>query len=278
MKYYQVNGVRFGLSTVTSEFFENNIEKYEIEPCEVEHLIETVIVESIHTKEVLPDFKMKNREVYVEGDTEIVFIYDKGFPVLKIETDAKYKQSVVTMVDDIDGASELEYVYTGILFMELCLYHSIQSIHGSAVAFNNQAIVFSGPSGTGKTTHVEYWKEIVSDLVVINDDKPLLSKKGEKIMVSGSPWSGKTKENTNLSLSLHSIVFLEQGESNVIKELSKNEKVIQIMRNINRPRQDELWDNVSDTIELLIDVIPMYKATVSNGIEAAIAVKKKLGV
>ena len=278
MKYYNVNGIKFGLNYQFPDYLDDNIEEYETDECEVNHYIETKIVDSISIPSDLPKIKFNNREVYVDDDKERVYIYDKGFPILMIETDVEFTRSVLSLVKDTKGSSEMEYVYTGIMFMELCLYHSIQSLHGSAISYNNQAIIFSGPSGTGKSTHVEYWKELEPLIEIINDDKPLLNLKGDQIMVSGSPWSGKTKVNMNTSLPLHSIVFLEQGTANKIEVLSEDEKAIQIMRNINRPRQDELWDKVSDIIEYMIQEIPMYKASVKNDIEAAVAVRNKLGV
>ena len=278
MKYYNVNGIKFGLNYQFPDYLDDNIEEYETDECEVNHYIETKIVDSISIPSDLPKIKFNNREVYVDDDKERVYIYDKGFPILMIETDVEFKRSVLSLVKDTKGSSEMEYIYTGIMFMELCLYHSIQSLHGSAISYNNQAIIFSGPSGTGKSTHVEYWKELEPLIEIINDDKPLLNLKGDQIMVSGSPWSGKTKVNMNTSLPLHSIVFLEQGTANKIEVLSEDEKAIQIMRNINRPRQDELWDKVSDIIEYMIQEIPMYKASVKNDIEAAVAVRNKLGV
>lgn len=279
MKYYDVKGIQFGLSYQFSDYLSDNIEKYEIDECDVNHFIETKIVESIEAPSGVPTMKLKNREVYITNDDiEQVYIYDNGFPILMIETDSEFNRSVLSLVKNTEGSSEMEYVYTGIMFMELCLYHSVQSLHGSAIAYNDQAIVFSGPSGTGKSTHVEYWKELLPLIEIVNDDKPLLSLDRDQIMVSGSPWSGKTKINMNISLPLHSIVFLEQGTSNEVQKLSEEEKVIHIMRNINRPRQDELWEKVSSVIEFMIQEIPMYKASVTNDIDAAVAVKNMLGV
>jgi len=278
MKYYEVNGIQFGFSYHFTDFFENNIEKYEIDDCEVEHHIETKMVQSIVIPSDIASMKFHNREVYINDHGEQVYVYDKGFPVLMIETDKEYKRSTLSIVEGMNGASEIEYVYTGILFMELCLYHSIVSLHGAAIALHDQIIIFSGPSGTGKSTHVEYWKEIEPLFEIINDDKPLLHLERGEIIVSGSPWSGKTKGNSNVSFPLHSIVFLSQGTSNKIVKLTEEQKMIHIMRNINRPRQNELWENVSDVIESMIKDVPMYQASITKNVDAAIAVKKALGV
>ena len=61
-------------------------------------------------------------------------------------------------------------------------------------------------------------------------------------------------------------------------KLTEEQKMIHIMRNINRPRQNELWENVSDVIESMIKDVPMYQASITKNVDAAIAVKKALGV
>ena len=47
-------------------------------------------------------------------------------------------------------------------------------MHSSAVEVNGGAYAFAAKSGTGKTTHTRYWKEVLGDRVtVINGDKPI---------------------------------------------------------------------------------------------------------
>ena len=52
-------------------------------------------------------------------------------------------------------------------------------MHGSVVEVDGGAYAFSAESGTGKTTHTRYWKEVLKNRVtVINGDKPILRAKG----------------------------------------------------------------------------------------------------
>ena len=278
MKYYDVNGVRFSFNSQFKEYFIDNIEKYEIDKCKVNHSIETLMVKEITTPIGTPSIQMDSRFIFESEQGEIIVIYKNKQPVILIEKDFDYKKILLYIKEGLNGVSEIEYVYTGIIFMELCLFHSIQSLHGSAIQFKNQVIIFSGPSGVGKSTHVEYWKELDSTVKIINDDKPLLSLVKDRVFASGSPWSGKTRMNENISLPLHSIVFLEQGKTNEIIKLSKQEKIIHIMRNINRPRQSELWNNTLKILEAIVEGISMYKAIVTNSIDAADVVKKEIGV
>ncbi len=48
-------------------------------------------------------------------------------------------------------------------------------MHASAIAVDGEAFLFTAPSGTGKSTHVRLWRELLGErAVMINDDKPLL--------------------------------------------------------------------------------------------------------
>ena len=93
-------------------------------------------------------------------------------------------------------------------------------IHGAAVAVGNDAWLFSAPSGTGKTTHIQHWLEHLPDAYVINGDKPLLRFKGTETMICGSPWCGKERLGTNAMVPLRAIAFMKRGEKNRMKEIS----------------------------------------------------------
>lgn len=48
-------------------------------------------------------------------------------------------------------------------------------LHGSTVAVDGKAYLFTAACGTGKSTHTRLWKEAFGDrAVMINDDKPFL--------------------------------------------------------------------------------------------------------
>lgn len=96
--------------------------------------------------------------------------------------------------------------------------------HGSAVAVDGEGYIFTARSGTGKSTHVRLWKQLLGDrVVVVNDDKPFLRFTPEGIRVCGSPWSGKHGLDTNVSVPLKGICLLERGQENRIQRLDSAE-------------------------------------------------------
>ena len=87
-------------------------------------------------------------------------------------------------------------------------------IHGAAISVEGKGYIFIAPSGTGKTTHIMNWLKRIPGTIVVNGDKPFVD--AEKKTIYGSPWCGKEGMNTNISVPLSGLIFLERGEENSI--------------------------------------------------------------
>ena len=91
-------------------------------------------------------------------------------------------------------------------------------LHGSTVAVDGQAYLFTAPCGTGKSTHTRLWRELFGDrAVMVNDDKAFLQLRPDGVWAYGSPWTGKHGIGTNISVPLRGICFLRQGIENQIQ-------------------------------------------------------------
>ena len=104
--------------------------------------------------------------------------------------------------------------------VESVLEFDIMLFHGAVIAINNQAIMFSGASGVGKTTHIVKWLKEIDCAYVINGDKPLVKITDKDAIACGTPWSGKERFNTNTMVPLKDIVFLERNNENQIIKMS----------------------------------------------------------
>ncbi|MBQ7328718.1 MAG: hypothetical protein IJX01_02280 [Oscillospiraceae bacterium] len=92
-------------------------------------------------------------------------------------------------------------------------------LHGSTVAVDGQAYLFTAPCGTGKSTHTRFWREQFGDrAVMVNDDKVFLQLRQEGVWAYGSPWTGKHGIGTNISMPLKGICFLQRGTENLIQK------------------------------------------------------------
>jgi hypothetical protein len=122
-------------------------------------------------------------------------------------------------------------------------------MHGSVVAVDNQAYLFTAKSGTGKSTHTRYWREVFGErAVMVNDDKPLLKLTEDGVLACGTPWDGKHRLSTNVCLPLRAICILERGETNEITEISAQEALPMVFQQTHRPKNLAKYMEIIDKL------------------------------
>ncbi|MDO4586559.1 MAG: hypothetical protein Q4C95_04590 [Planctomycetia bacterium] len=122
---------------------------------------------------------------------------------------------------------ECDYIETGSIFYYKLLRYNGFMLHASAIAYEDNAYLFSAPSGTGKSTHTDQWQQYfgTEKAIIINDDKPAIRLIDNRFYVFGTPWSGKSDKNLDIKVPLKGIVFLEQSPENWIQSISVSEAI-----------------------------------------------------
>ena len=101
---------------------------------------------------------------------------------------------------------------------------NVLMLHGSTVAVDGYAYLFTATCGTGKSTHTRLWREVFGDrAVMVNDDKPFLKLDEDHVLACGSPWTGKHGLGSNVSLPLKGICILKRGSVDRIRRISADE-------------------------------------------------------
>lgn len=157
--------------------------------------------------------------------------------------------------------NDIEYIFTGAAFYEGLLNFNGFMLHSSGVCVDGYAYLFSADPGTGKSTHTGLWRKYLGEdkVHIINDDKPALRIKDNRIYVYGTPWSGKTDQNLNISMPIGAIVFLEQSKENHIKEISVQEAIPLILQQTIRPTQPEIYNQLFDVLDKLLRETTVYR-------------------
>lgn len=109
---------------------------------------------------------------------------------------------------------------------EELLKRDVLMMHGSTVAVDGQAYLFTAACGTGKSTHTRLWKEAFGDrAVMVNDDKPFLKITEDAVLACGSPWTGKHGLGENVCVPLKGICILKRGPENVIRRIDAEDYI-----------------------------------------------------
>lgn len=159
----------------------------------------------------------------------------------------------------------------------LCIYRSIAEqlpnfnrfvFHGAAIEYDGNAYLFTAPSGTGKTTHINLWRKYLGDKVdIINGDKPIISL-NKKATVYGTPWAGKEGYQRNTKATLKAICIIKQGKTNSIVRLQPSEAINHLMRQVYMPRDAAALSSTLALMGQMIEKTPVYELTCDISEEA----------
>ena len=121
-------------------------------------------------------------------------------------------------------------------FADHLLRKDVLLLHGSTVAVDGKAYLFTAKSGTGKSTHTRLWRQLLGNrAVMVNDDKPFLKFTGDQVLACGSPWSGKHGLDTNISVPLQGICILERGAENRIHPIKAEDAMPMLLHQSHCP-------------------------------------------
>lgn len=165
--------------------------------------------------------------------------------------------------------ADSEYHYTDAYLETLALYRKISAglldydtllFHGSAIAVDGQAYLFTAKSGTGKSTHTRLWRELFGErAVMVNDDKPLLRITGHRVTVFGTPWDGKHHLSTNMAAPLKAVCVLERCRTNHIEAVTAREVWPMLMQQSNRPPDPVKLKQVMCLVDRLSSNVKLYR-------------------
>lgn len=180
-----------------------------------------------------------NRQDVLDG------IKPRYFAAAYLETLALYREIAASLLD-----------YDTVIF------------HGSAIGVEGRAVLFTAPSGTGKTTHTRLWLEEIPGAHVVNGDKPLLRIMDDRVLACGTPWQGKENYGCNEILPLEAICILERSDENWIHQIGIDEALSTLIKQTHRPDEPELMIKTLSVIGKM-DGLRFYRLGCNMDREAA---------
>jgi len=167
----------------------------------------------------------------------------------------------------------IQRAFSEAIFDRRCLL-----VHGSAVAVEGKAYLFTAKCGTGKSTHTRLWREVFADrAVMVNDDKPFLRLDTTQVLACGAPWSGKHGLDTNITVPLQGICILERGEENRIRRIQPEEAFPMLLHQSYCPLDPKKEERFHTLVEELAGRVPLWKMECTVDPEAAAVAWEAMG-
>ena len=143
--------------------------------------------------------------------------------------------------------------------------------HGSVIAVDGEAYLFTARSGTGKSTHTRLWREAFGERAeMINDDKPLLRVSKGAVRAYGTPWNGKHHLGSNGSAPLKALCVLTRDRTNHIQAISPEEAFPILYQQCYRPARSENVPKLLSLLEELGNSVKLYRLGCNMDPEAAL--------
>lgn len=136
----------------------------------------------------------------------------------------------------------------------ILLQRGVLFLHASRIAAGERSILFTAPSGTGKTTQAKLWQQCRGARILCND-RTLT----DGVRTFGFPVDGSEPVGSGEIGTLGAIAVLEQAPENTVRRLRARDALVRLMPQMVM----DTWDPVSRgrVMELLLELIsriPVY--------------------
>lgn len=136
----------------------------------------------------------------------------------------------------------------------ILLQRGVLFLHASQIAAGERSILFTAPSGTGKTTQAKLWQQCRGARILCND-RTLT----DGVRTYGFPVDGSEPVGSGEAGTLGAIAVLEQAPENTVRRLRARDALIRLMPQLVMDTWDP--DSRAGAMELLLELIsriPVY--------------------
>ena len=271
MSDYIVANLRFRVVGPASDLFATHLPVFKPFTVEADACVECDMVVESGCELSIDGVECKEltRFEFSESEAECVFLRSEEHYILTI-TNAEQQHIFTSKRDDSGcvrtnaGGANMNpsFVRFGVWFMLniVAVQHSVAAVHSSVIVCHNEAVMFLGESGTGKSTHTRLWRENIEGATLLNDDSPFVGVQNGQVVAFGSPWSGKTPCYKNESYPIRAIVRLSQAPHNSMRRLRSLFSVGALLPSLPPAFafDEKLEDAVMNVLSAVIGAVPVY--------------------
>ena len=215
--------------------------------------------------------------ILIDAKSDYLFLFPK-FPVLQEMHVKKNGSQAILFCDNSLLEQQMEDIFHGIRFAVLIAASEkgLFFLHSASLLYQGKAWLFSGKSGTGKSTHTNLWKELFQT-TLLNGDLNMIGIQNNSAYVYGQPWCGTSGICTPENYPLGGITFLKQAKQNICTMPETPEKILAIIQRLISPAWDgNLMERNISFAEQLEKHCPVWQLFCTPDREAAIIMKKEI--
>lgn len=148
--------------------------------------------------------------------------------------------------------------------------------HSSYIDHRGEGILFTAPSGTGKSTQADLWEKL-RGAEIVNGDRSVVRATENGTFACGIPFAGSSPFCKNKTLPLKAIVYLKQAPVTRIRRLRGTEA----FRRIWEGCSVNAWDKqdmalASETVLRILETVPVFELACTPDESAVLALEGAL--
>lgn len=242
-----------------------------------ENYIKLECANKLNTKIIDSVVPLVNR-YWMDGELITEFRLDKDPSRIYAMTKISTKSNVKIKLDSnyIDKLYSPQFLFKLLCLENLAILTNQIYLHSALIQWNDSAILFTAPSGTGKSTQASLWSEI-ENAKLINGDRSCIYKDKNRFYACGSLYAGTSEIYINESMPIKAIVHIYQSKENEIRKLTKSEAIRKLLPEANIIRNDPfIMEKAVEILEDLVKYIPVYSMGCTPDFRAVRCLKEVL--
>ena len=262
-KYYSFAGVELTVSAPDDLMYEDdrNLESFRVSEVLDPHRFSFEMVQTLIPPVGSCIATMDNFVVYYQDGIHARYIgvIDGDWSTAYMHADHNGKMHTVELKADVyTNGMSAKTVLNAIEAEHLIAQNSGFVFHSSYIDVDGKAILFTAPSGTGKSTQAELWRTL-RNAEVINGDRSAVRCTNTGSFACGIPFAGSSQICKNRTLPLAAMVYLSQAKETSIRKL----RGVEAFRRVWEGVSVNTWDTedltaVMDTVSRLVENVPVY--------------------
>lgn len=281
-RFYQFSGITVRICAEKSQMYKDDgiLFPFITENKEFDYSLEFQMVEKVSPPEGECVFCDSGLRIYQNGKKQIRY---EG-PVRE-NTDRAYlrvSREGMFGVAQLKRQSHFERitpktVLNSIEAEHLILQNSGFLLHASFIDRKGKAILFTAPSGTGKSTQAELWCKLRGATQINGDRAAVRVASDGTVWADGVPYSGSSGICKNVSLPLEAVVYLTQSPKTRLTPLFGAKAFRRIWEgcSINTWNKDDVF-SCSQTIMTMLTTVPVLHLACTPDESAVLALEQAL--
>lgn len=218
-----------------------------------------------------------NSQFFVlENNDHKTFLYVCDNKIHAALEEQNEKNSVLYLSKDYLSNVLHPYLIPSLLGVERLLIKKQSFIlHSSCVCFKGRTILFTAPSGGGKSTQAFLWNKY-ERATIVNGDKNVIGKVNNKWYSYGLPFSGSSSFCLNETHLIKAIIILAKEPKNRLLKVEKKGFINIFSQVTVNPWDKKFCEDAMDLVKQVCEEIPIYFFGCVNNSTAVEVIKNEL--